>query len=99
MVRAQLEGGAGYGLGAAIGSEITFANGEVEQSNFTDYYSLRMPAMPAIEVNIVPSAEAPSGVGEPGVPPAAPAVANALFAVTGQRITTLPLEKSGFSFV
>ena len=99
VIRAQMEGGAGFALGAITGSEITFSEGEVVQSNFPDYPSLRMPAMPAVEVSIIPSAEPPSGVGEPAVPPTGPAVANALFAMTGQRVTQLPLSKSGFIFI
>jgi isoquinoline 1-oxidoreductase beta subunit len=94
-----MEGGAGYALGAVLRNEITFTDGEVEQSNFTDYLPLRITDMPAVEVVIVTSAEAPSGVGEPAVPPTGPAVANAIFAVTGKRITQLPMSKYGFRFV
>ena len=99
VIRAQMEGGAGYALGAIIRNEITFSNGEVEQSNFPDYQPLRLTDMPQIEVAIVPSAEAPSGVGEPGVPPTGPAVANAIFARTGRRILQLPMTRAGFEFV
>ena len=91
VVRAQMEGGIGYGLSAALFGEITIKDGGVEQSNFNDYRVLRINEMPAVEVHIVPSAEAPTGVGEPGVPPIAPAVANALAAVTGTRLRKLPL--------
>ena len=80
-------------------NEITFENGEVVQSNFPDYQPLRITDIPEIEVAIVPSAEAPSGVGEPGTPPTGPAVANAIFAVTGKRITELPMTRSGLEFV
>jgi isoquinoline 1-oxidoreductase beta subunit len=80
-------------------NEITFTDGEVEQSNFPDYQPLRMTDMPEIEVVIVASAEAPSGVGEPATPPTGPAVANAIFAKTGKRITQLPMSKSGLQFV
>lgn len=99
VIRAQMEGGAGYGLGAVLRNEITFTDGEVEQSNFPDYKPLRMTDMPEIEVVIVASAEAPSGVGEPATPPTGPAVANAIFAKTGKRITQLPMSKSGLQFV
>ena len=99
VIRAQMEGGAGYALGAVLHNEITFSDGEVEQSNFPDYLPLRITEMPEIEVTIVASAEAPSGVGEPAVPPTGPAVANAIFAVTGKRITQLPMSKSGLQFV
>jgi len=91
VIRAQMEGGIGFGLGAALYGAITLKNGEVEQSNFHDYAVLRINEMPAIEVHIVPSTERPTGVGEPGVPPIAPAVANALAAATGKRLRKLPL--------
>ena len=92
VVRAQMEGGIGFGLSAALYGKITLKDGEVEQSNFHDYPVLRINEMPKIDVHIVPSTEKPSGVGEPGVPPIAPAVANALAAATGQRIRNLPLK-------
>lgn len=92
-VVAQIEGGIAYGLTAALHGRITFAAGRVEQSNFHDYPLLRMDEMPRIEVHLVPSGDAPGGVGEPGTPPIAPAVANALFALTGQRARTLPLGR------
>jgi isoquinoline 1-oxidoreductase beta subunit len=92
MVRAQMEGGAGYGLGAALRNQITFDKGAVEQANFDTYEPLRMSDMPKVEVHIVASQEAPTGVGEPGVPPAAPAVANAIFAATGKRLRSLPFD-------
>jgi isoquinoline 1-oxidoreductase beta subunit len=76
---------------AALYGEITIENGAAKQSNFNDYPMLRMRDMPEIEVHIVPSAEAPSGMGEPGVPPLAPAVANAIFAATRKRIRRLPI--------
>ncbi|RDE19525.1 xanthine dehydrogenase family protein molybdopterin-binding subunit [Motiliproteus coralliicola] len=99
VIRAQMEGGAGFGLGAVMRNAITLQDGEVVQSNFPDYQPLRMADMPAIEVRIVSSNEAPTGVGEPGVPPTGPAVANAIFAVTGKRILDLPMTNSGLSFV
>ncbi|MDN0073445.1 xanthine dehydrogenase family protein molybdopterin-binding subunit [Crenobacter sp. SG2303] len=90
VVKAQMEGGIGFGLAAALHGAITLKDGVVEQSNFHDYPVLRINEMPAVEVHIVRSAEKPTGVGEPGVPPIAPAVANALFAATGRRIRKLP---------
>ena len=91
VIAAQMEGGIGFGLGAAMHSEVTLDGGVVEQTNFDGYQVLRMSGMPReVEVHIVPSAEAPTGVGEPGVPPAAPAVANAIAAATGKWFTKLP---------
>jgi isoquinoline 1-oxidoreductase beta subunit len=92
IVRAQMEGGIGFGLSAALYSAITLKDGEVEQSNFHDYRLLPISEMPKVEVHIVPSTANPSGVGEPGVPPIAPAVANALFAATGKRLRSLPFN-------
>jgi isoquinoline 1-oxidoreductase beta subunit len=94
VVRAQMEGGIGFGLGAALYGEITLDKGRVVQSNFHDYRSLRIDDMPKVEVHIVPSAEPPTGVGEPGVPCIAPAVANALFQLTGKRTYRLPFTKA-----
>jgi isoquinoline 1-oxidoreductase beta subunit len=91
VIRAQMEGGIGMGLSAALGEAITLKKGVVEQTNFHTYPLLRIDAMPKVEVHIVPSAEMPSGVGEPGLPPIAGAVANALFAATGKPLTRLPL--------
>ncbi len=91
IIRAQMEGGIAYALSAALREEITLKDGEVEQGNFDRYRSLRIDEMPNVEVHIVPSANAPSGVGEPGVPPLAPALANALYAATGKRIYRLPI--------
>jgi len=92
IVRAQMEGGIGFGLSAALYSAVTLKDGQVEQSNFHDYPLLRMSEMPQVDVHIVPSSANPSGVGEPGVPPIAPAVVNALFAATGKRLRNLPLR-------
>jgi isoquinoline 1-oxidoreductase beta subunit len=92
VVKAQMEGGIGFGLSAALYGAITLKDGGVEQSNFHDYPVLRMNEMPAVDVHIVPSTEKPTGVGEPGVPPIAPAVANALAAATGKRLRKLPLS-------
>ena len=97
VVTAQMEGGIGYGLGAALRDEITLAkDGEVEQSNFDGYMPLRMSDMPTIETHIVPSEAAPSGVGEPGTPVALPAVANALYSATGVRTLKLPMTKQTY---
>jgi isoquinoline 1-oxidoreductase beta subunit len=92
VVNAQMEGGMGFGLSAALMSELTLKDGHVEQSNFHDYQVLRIDRMPEVEVYIVPSAEPPTGVGEPATPVIAPAVANALAAATGQRLRSLPLK-------
>lgn len=94
VIRAQMEGGIGYGLSPVLMSEITLNEGRVEQSNFHDYQVLRINQMPAVEVHIVPSTAAPTGVGEPGTPPIAPAVANALFAATGKPIHSLPVKRT-----
>lgn len=91
-VAAQVEGSIVFGLTAALYGAITLREGRVEQDNFRNYPMLRMNEMPAVEVHIVPSGEAPSGIGEPAVPPIAPAVTNALFAATGKRIRTLPIR-------
>lgn len=91
-IEAQMESGIAFGLGAALSSAITFKDGRVEQSNFDDYRVLRLPDMPRVEVHIVPSRERPGGVGEPGTPPIAPAVANAVAALTGQRLREMPLR-------
>jgi isoquinoline 1-oxidoreductase beta subunit len=93
-VRAQMEGGIIFGLTAALKTEITLKNGRVEQSNFHDYEMLRISESPKIEVHIVSSGESPTGVGEPGVPPVAPALANAIFAATGKRVRRLPIRAS-----
>lgn len=91
-VAAQMEGGMVYGLTAALYGEITLKGGRVEQHNFYDYKMLRMNEMPKCEVHIVPSTEKHGGVGEPGTPPIAPAVFNAIFAATGKRIRRLPIR-------
>ncbi|WP_047540174.1 xanthine dehydrogenase family protein molybdopterin-binding subunit [Methylotenera versatilis] len=90
-LKAQMESSVSFGLGAAMQSEITFKDGMVEQSNFHDYQVMRMGNMPKVEVYIVQSTEKMGGVGEPGLPPVAPAVTNAIFAATGKRIRTLPI--------
>ena len=93
IVEAQMQSAIVYGLTAALYGEITIDRGRVQQSNFHNYLMLRMNAMPAIEVYIVPSTDAQGGVGEPGTPPIAPAVCNAIFALTGKRIRRLPIGK------
>jgi isoquinoline 1-oxidoreductase beta subunit len=91
IIERQIEGAIAYGLSAALYGKITFANGRVQQSNFDDYPMLRINEMPRVEVHIVPSTEAPGGIGEPGLPPATPAVVNAIFAATGKRVRKLPV--------
>lgn len=91
-VRAQLEGSVGFALSAALHGEITLKDGVVEQGNFGDYAPIRIDEMPKVEVHIVQSAENPTGIGEPGVPPVAPAVANAIAAATGRWLTRLPFQ-------
>jgi isoquinoline 1-oxidoreductase beta subunit len=94
-VEAQVQGAVAFGLSAALHSAITFKDGRVQQSNFHDYTVLRLGDMPKVEVHIVHStADKPTGVGEPATPPIAPAVANALFALTGKRARALPLGKA-----
>ncbi|KNH28663.1 twin-arginine translocation pathway signal protein [Pseudomonas syringae] len=94
-IAAQMESGITFGLGFTLHSKLTFKNGQVEQSNYHDYQVLRLNEMPVVEVHIVPSSDKPGGIGEVGVPPVAPAVANAVFALTGQRLRELPLQLSG----
>ena len=89
---AQVEGAIAYGLSAALGEEITVEQGMVQQSNFTDYSVLRIDQMPAVEVYFVQGGTAPLGLGEPPLPPIAPAVGNAIFAATGRRIRRLPIR-------
>jgi isoquinoline 1-oxidoreductase beta subunit len=91
-VRAQMEGAVAFGLSAALHGELTLKAGRVQQSNFHDYPVLRLNEMPEVEVHIVSSDEKAGGIGEPGVPPVAPAVANALFAATGKRLRRLPFR-------
>jgi isoquinoline 1-oxidoreductase subunit beta len=93
VIAAQMEGGIGFGLGAVLYGTITLKDGRVEQDNFNSYRVLRINEMPKVEVHIVPSTEPPTGVGEPGVAPVGPAVANAIFAATGKRIRMLPFPK------
>jgi isoquinoline 1-oxidoreductase beta subunit len=95
-IRAQMEGGIGFGLGAVLRNAITLTGGEVDQANFDGYEPIRMSDMPDVEVHIVPSAEPPTGVGEPGVPPIGPAVANAVFQATGKHPRHLPFSNADF---
>ena len=97
-IEAQMTGGCLFGLSAAVMGEITFSDGEAEQSNFYDYDALRMASSPSFEVQVLENATYLGGVGEIGTPPAAPALGNALFALTGQRIRQLPFNKV-FDFV
>ena len=92
IVRAQMEGAIMFGLTAALHGQIDLDHGEVTQSNFHDYPILRMNEAPDVEVIIIDSDAHPTGVGEPGLPPIAPAVANAVYAATGQRLRSLPLR-------
>ena len=92
IIRRQLQSAIIFGLSAALHGEISLKDGRVEQKNFDDYAVVRMNEAPLIEVHLVPSNEKPGGVGEPGTPPSAPALANALFALTGKRIRRLPLK-------
>jgi isoquinoline 1-oxidoreductase subunit beta len=94
MIRAQMEGGIGFGLGAIMKSQITVEHGVVKEGNFDGYDVLRLNEMPQVEVHIVASSERPTGVGEPGVPPIGPAVANAIHAATRKRMRILPFARA-----
>lgn len=94
VIRAQMEGGIGYGLGHALYAQITLDNGRVQETNFDTYRSLRINEMPEVEVRIIKSSEPPTGVGEPGLPPIAPAVANAWAKLTGKNVHHLPFLRS-----
>jgi isoquinoline 1-oxidoreductase beta subunit len=91
-VRAQAESAIIYGLSAAVKNEITIRNGTVEQTNFDGYDPIRIHEAPPIEVHLTKSKEDPGGMGEPALPPAAPAVANAIFAACGKRVRKLPFQ-------
>jgi isoquinoline 1-oxidoreductase beta subunit len=99
IVAMQMESGIGYGLSAALAGAITLKDGVVEQSNFHDYPVIRMNEMPRVEVFIVPSTEKPTGVGEPGTPVIAPALANAILAMRGRPVRALPMSSLGITFV
>jgi isoquinoline 1-oxidoreductase subunit beta len=92
IIRRQIEGSIVYGLSAALYGKITLSDGKVEQGNFHNYPVLRLSEMPKVEVHILPSTEKPGGIGEPGTPPVAPAVVNAIFAATGKRLRSLPID-------
>jgi len=92
-VRAQLEGGVTFGLSAALGNEITIANGRVQQNNFNDFPSLRISAAPRVEVHLVANGESPGGVGETGTSCVAAALCNAIYAASGKRVRTLPVSR------
>ena len=94
IIASQLDGAVAFALTAALKSEITIEKGRAKQTDFVGFPLLRLDEMPAVEVHIVPSREAPGGVGEPGVPPVAPAVANAVFAATGKRVRRMPIRPS-----
>jgi isoquinoline 1-oxidoreductase subunit beta len=93
IVAAQLEGAINYGMAMAMTAKITFTDGKVDQNNFYDYTVLRMKDAPSIETHIVKSTEKPSGIGELGTPPIAPAIANAIFKATGKRVRRLPFSE------
>jgi isoquinoline 1-oxidoreductase beta subunit len=93
VIKAQMEGGIGFGLGAVLFDEITLNEGRVVQANFNDYRMIRIDEMPKVEVTIVRSTEKPTGVGEPGVPPIGPAVANAWRVLTGTSVRHLPFAR------
>jgi isoquinoline 1-oxidoreductase beta subunit len=92
IVKAQMESGIVYGLTAALHGEVTIERGRVRQSNFHDYEMVRMGECPDIEVHVAPSGDKPGGIGEPGTPPIAPAVVNAIAAATGKRVRRLPIR-------
>jgi isoquinoline 1-oxidoreductase beta subunit len=92
-VRAQMEGGVGFGLGAILKSRLTLDKGRVVEGNFDGYEVLRLDEMPEVEVHMIASTAKPTGVGEPGVPPIGPAVANAFFAATKKRVRALPFNR------
>jgi isoquinoline 1-oxidoreductase beta subunit len=97
LIAQQMEGSVAFGLTAALHGRIQLNKGRVQQSNFHDYSLLRLPDMPRVDTFIMPSEATPEGVGEPGTPPVAPALANALFTLTGQRLRSLPLSLTATS--
>ncbi|MFD1342371.1 xanthine dehydrogenase family protein molybdopterin-binding subunit [Litorisediminicola beolgyonensis] len=94
IITAQMEGGCLMGLSAGIGEEVTFEDGIAQEANYDRYRLMRLPQAPELEVRILENGDAPSGIGEPGLPPAAPALANAIFSLTQTRIRSLPLNRS-----
>lgn len=99
IIQSQMQSGIVYGMTAALYGEISVKEGKIVQSNFPNYEMVMMNTMPHIEVHIMDNDEAPGGVGEPGTPPIAPALTNAIFAASGERIRSLPLSKHGYQFV
>ena len=97
IVESQVESGIVYGLSAALWGDISLSAGRVRQTNFHDYRVLRSNEMPELDVHLIPSAEAPGGIGEAGVPLVAPAICNALFAATGRRLRRLPIASYGLA--
>ena len=95
VIRAQVEGAIGFALSSVLRNRVTLKDGRVQETNFDAYEPTRMSEMPVVEVHIVPSRVAPTGIGEPGVPVLAPAIANAVFTATGQRLRALPLDLAG----
>ena len=91
-IAAQIEGGTIFGLTAALHGAITLKDGRVEQSNFDNYLPMRMDEVPVIETHLIKSSEEPGGIGEPPTAVVAPAITNAIFAATGKRIRTLPID-------
>ncbi|KQP52631.1 xanthine dehydrogenase family protein molybdopterin-binding subunit [Methylobacterium sp. Leaf108] len=99
VIRAQVEGAVGFALSSVLRNRITLKDGVVQERNFDAYEPTRMSEMPLVEVHIMPSTAAPTGIGEPGVPVLAPSISNAIFAATGQRLRSLPLDLSGMKGV
>jgi isoquinoline 1-oxidoreductase beta subunit len=95
----QVEGAVIDGLSAAMAQKITMENGRIEQSNLHDYTVLRLPQAPEVDVHFIQSNYPPTGLGEPALPPLAPAVANAIFAATGQRLRKMPFADEGYRLV
>jgi isoquinoline 1-oxidoreductase beta subunit len=93
----QVEGAVIDGLSTMLAQKITMENGRTEQSNFHDYRVLRMPQTPEVDIHFIQSDYTPTGLGEPALPPLAPAVGNAIFAATGHRVRKMPLTEEGFS--
>ena len=92
VIRAQIEGSVGFALATVLRNKITVKDGVIEQANFDSFEPTRISEMPTVEVHIVPSAAAPTGIGEPGVPCLAPSIGNAIFAATGKRLRSLPFD-------
>jgi isoquinoline 1-oxidoreductase beta subunit len=94
VITAQAEGAVGFALSSVLRNKVTLVGGAVQEANFDAYEPTRMSEMPKVEVHITPSTVAPTGIGEPGVPCLAPAISNAVFAATGRRLRSLPLDLS-----